>query len=392
MTNILYGSETPRTGITRIEVDLSRIGDNYRRLVEAVAPSKVMVVLKDNAYGHGLVRVAQRLYDAGCQYFALATLNEAQRLRDNGIGGAMLLLRAPAPVELPAAIRDGFEVTIGDIRGLRLAGETARALGQVALVQLKIDTGLGRLGLLPDQVPEAVKVLRSLEHVELRGVFSHFAMSEKRHEFNDLQLQRFLEATALVQQAQPGVTCHIAASSGTVGMPEAWLDMIRVGGLIYGLSNVGEVPWGLQPALRWIAPLIQVKTVPAGWNVGYGLRYQASEAQRVGIIASGAGDSYPYALQDRASVLVHGHKCRVVGMSLDQSMIDLASVPEAEVGDEAVLIGAAGEAVIRPEELAELAGTSFGELLSRIPPRIPRHYYEHSELLFVDSYGFATRR
>jgi alanine racemase len=375
---------TPHSGITRIEVNLTAIAENYRRLSEVVSPTKVMAVLKDNALGHGLVPVAKHLSDAGCRYFALATLSEAQRLRGNGIDGVVLLLRSLAPAELPAAIRDAFQVTIGDIRGLQLANDTARSLNRVAQVQLKIDTGLGRLGLLPDQVPEAIEVLRGLECIELKGVFSHFAVSARRHEFNDLQLRRFLQAAALVRQSQPAVIRHIAASSGTIGMPEAWLDMIRVGGLLYGLSSLGDVPWGLQPALRWIAPLVQVKTVPAGWNVGYGLRYQATVAQRIGVIASGAGDSYPYALRNKASVLVHGRRCRVIGMSLDQCIVDLSAVPEAEVGGEAVLIGEAGEAEIRPEELAELAGTTFGELLSRIPARIPRHYYESGELRLVD--------
>ncbi|MDP2858103.1 MAG: alanine racemase [Bacillota bacterium] len=378
---------TPRPGMTRLEIDLDAVGGNYRVLSDMVRPVAVMAVVKDNAYGHGLVPVALRLKREGCAAFAVATLQEALVLAGAGIpASSVLILRALTSPELVIAVGQGFAVTVGDSRQLQeVDALAANGGGSPALVHLKLDTGLGRLGFLPAQAEEAASGIRSLTSTEVRGVYSHFAITAGGHPFMDTQLRRFNEACDVIGQSVPGTTRHIAASAATVGMREAWLDMVRPGGLLLGMAGLGEEPSGFKTALTLRAPVVHVKTVPAGWNVGYGLTYAAPDRQRIGIVAVGAGDSYPYALRGKSFVLVRGRRCRVVGMSLDQLMVDFSGVPDAVPGDEAVVIGSCGEESVSPKDLARLAGTSYGEILSRIPARVPRLYIENGYVSLVDS-------
>jgi alanine racemase len=361
-----------------------------------------MAVVKDNAYGHGLVAVAKRLSREGCRLLAVATLQEALLLEAEGIpAGDILILRSLTATELPVGVRSGFALTIGDGDQLLEADRLAAAVSTRARVHLKADTGLGRLGFLPDQAEDMAGVVACLKATHVVGIYSHFAVTATRHEHNDKQMAAFLEVVRVLDRVVPGITRHIAATAATIGMPESRLDMVRPGGLLLGLTGVGENPWGVEPAMSFRAPLVQVKTVPPGWNVGYRLTYTAPDRQRIGTVAAGAGDSYPYALKLKADVLVRGRRCRVLGMALDQLMIDLSGVPGASTGDEAVLIGtsgstsegasgdasgdASGGASIGAEELGRIAGTSYGEILSRIPARIPRLYIEHGRVSLIES-------
>jgi len=376
----------PRQGSTRVEINLDAMASNYQKIQAQVSPARVMAVVKDNAYGHGLQPVAVRLYREGCRDFAVGTLIEALLAAQSGIpADSVLILRSLTETELPVAVSHGFVLTAASPDYLLALNAVASRCSAAIDVHLKADTGLGRLGFLPDQAAEMVRAVEKAGAVRIRGVYSHFAMTAKRHPHNDAQFDRFLQVCGMLDSAVPGITRHIAATAATVGMPESRLDMVRLGGLLFGLTGVGELPWGLQQTLVFKAPLVQVKTVPPGWNIGYGLRFEAPDWMKVGVIAAGAGDSYPYALRFKADVLVRGRRCRVVGMALDQSIIDLTTVPAVQEGEDAVLIGECMGAKVGAEELAQAAGTSFGELLSRIPPRIPRLYLENDLVTSIES-------
>ncbi len=382
--------ELPVTGVTRVEVDLDALAANYRRLQDAAAPAAVMAVLKDNAYGHGLERVARELYAGGCRKFACATLGEALQLRRHCPGTYdLLILRALTATELPVAIAAGCAIIINSMEMLQRAEAAAAAAGTTVPVHLKVDTGLGRLGVLPDEVPAALAALPQARHLLLAGICSHFAMSWRRHEFSEQQFALFRTAMAQARTVRPDLIAHMAATAGLLTMPEARLDMVRVSSLLYGLSYLNEWPWGLQPVLRWVAPLIQVRTYPEGWNIGYRLLYRATANQRIGTLAVGAGDSFPYALRLKGHVLLRGRRCAILGMSLDQTMLDLTDVPDAATGDEAVLIGRDGNDELKAEELGGMAGTSYGEILSRLPARLPRLYRRNGQVVHSDHHGFA---
>ncbi len=378
----------PTAGVTRLEIDLSVLTANYQRLVAALAPATVMAVLKDNAYGHGLIPVARQLYAAGCRRFACATLGEALELKRHCPGAYdLLILRALTESELPVAIDCGCQLTLHDLRTLDCAETLARAAGRQVPVHLKIDTGLGRLGFLPDEVPAALAALQQAPHLAVCGIYSHLAMSWRHHEFSVRQLALYQQAVAQARAHYPEIICHLAATAGALTMPEARFDLVRISSLLYGLSYLNEWPWGLEPVLRWVAPLIQVRAFPAEWNIGYKLLYRTTAGQRIGVLAVGAGDSFPYALRLKGVVLLRGRRCPIVGMSLDQTMIDLTPVPDAQPGDEAVLIGRDGADQLRAEEVGATAQTSYGEILSRIPARIPRCYSAGGTMLTAAGYG-----
>jgi len=372
-------------GITRLEIDLDIIAKNYQRLKDTVLPSSVMPVLKDNAYGHGLVRIAQRLCKEGCGTIACATLNEALLLKKNCSADLqILLLRALTDIELQIAVKNNFQITINSTRTLLTADKLATAENKILKIHLKIDTGLGRLGLLPDEAPIVFEKIKGLKNVRLISVFSHLAVSYQKHEFSDNQLSLFRKISEIAKFFFPEVKCHIAATAGVISLPDSYMDMVRVSSLLYGLSYSQEWPWGIEPALRWITPVIQAKQFPEGWNIGYKLLYKTKANQKIGVLAVGAGDNYPYALRLKSDVLICGKRCKVVGMSLDQTMVDLTPVPDAQEGYEAVLIGKSGEECIRAEELGVIAGTSPADILSKIPSRIPRYYYENEMIAAVD--------
>lgn len=376
----------PREGSARLEIDLDVIASNYGKILAQVSPSRVMAVVKDNAYGHGLQPVAARLYREGCRDFGVATLIEAALLEESGIPpGSVLILRSLTSSELPLAVSRGFALTVASPDHLLAVDAVASRLCRSIDVHLKVDTGLGRLGFLPGQTAGMISAMERLSAARICGVYSHFAMTLKRHPHNDAQLERFIHVCTMLDARLPGLTRHIAATAATLGMPESRLDMVRLGGLLFGLTSVGELPWGLRKPLAFKAPLVQVKTVPPGWNVGYRLMFRAPDRMKVGVIAAGAGDGYPYALRFKADVLVRGIRCRVVGMGLDQCMIDLTNVSTAQEGEDTVLIGECNGATLNAEQLAEAAGTTFGELLSRISSRIPRLYLENGFVASIES-------
>lgn len=384
----MNANAAPTAGVTRLEISLDTLAANYQRLVAAVRPAAVMAVLKDNAYGHGLTRVAQELLAAGCRRFACATLGEALQLRRHCPGDYdLLILRALTDSELPVAIRSGCQITVNDMRTLQLADQLAGAAGIRLPVHLKVDTGLGRLGFLPDEVPAALAALRQAPQLIFTGIYSHLAMSWRRHEFSENQINLFRQALAQARAVQPDIIGHMTATAGTLTMPDARFAMVRISSLLYGLSYLNEWPWGLEPVLRWVAPLIQARSFPEGWNIGYKLLYRTRPGQRIGVLAVGAGDSYPYALRLKGHVLLRGRRCPVVGMSLDQTMIDLTPAPAAQAGEEAVLIGRDGDDEIRAEELGATAETSYGEILARIPARLPRCYFRAGRMVAADGFG-----
>ncbi|MBP7652863.1 alanine racemase [Candidatus Dependentiae bacterium] len=371
--------------VTRLEINLDELGKNYHRLKNAVAPARVMAVVKDNGYGHGLTRIAQKLYNEGCELFACATLNEAFMLKKYcSAGMEILILRALTDTELKIAVKNNFQITINSLRTLEILAEISDGLNQNVDVHLKIDTGLGRLGFFPEEVLLVFENVRKLKNIRIKSIFSHFAVSYQKHEFTLRQLALFKKTSDFAKKIFPDIICHIAATAGTICIPDSRMDMVRVSSLLYGLSYSQEWPWGIKPVLKWIAPIIQVRTFPEGWNIGYKLLYSTSEGQRIGVLSVGAGDSYPYSLRLKSDVLIRGKRCKVVGMSLDQIMVDLTNVPEACEGEEAVLIGIDGNEHIRSEELGVIAGTSAAEILSRIPSRIPRYYFENGKIVYMD--------
>jgi len=363
---------------TWVEVDLEAIAFNVRRTREIIGPDvKLLAVLKADAYGHGAVRVAHTAVNNGAAYCGVASLNEAVRLREAGIDAPILILGYTPAWQAREALRHGITVTLYDADVARAFSRAACDLRRVARAHLKVDTGMGRLGLLPDQVVPFVQEVRDLPCLDLEGIFTHFSVADDEGlAYTWDQLGRFRGIIDRV--AEIGATfrlIHCANSAALLRLPEARFNMVRLGLAMYGLqpSPFVPLPEGFRPALTWKTTVAQVKTMSPGSYISYGNTYCTKREETIAVIPVGYADGFrrtPYHWQE---VLVKGHRAPLVGcVCMDQTMINVTHIPNVRVGDEVVLIGRQGDDRITAEEVAGWLGTINYEVVSEILARVPR--------------------
>jgi alanine racemase len=337
----------------------------------------LMAVLKADAYGHGAIKVARTALNNGASSCAVASLNEAVRLRDSGIEAPILVLGyTPAWLARDALAHD-ISLTLYDADLARAFSRAAADLHCRARVHIKVDTGMGRLGLLPDQVIPFVQQIRGLPSLELEGIFTHFSIADEEDlTYTRWQLRRF--ESVIDQLEQIGVTfryIHCANSAALLRLPESRKNMVRLGIFMYGLrpSPAVELPAGVRPALVWKTSVAQVKMLPPGSYVSYGNRYQTKRVEKIAVIPVGYADGFRRAPTRWESVLVRGQRAPIVGtVCMDQTMLSVDHIANVRVGDEVVLIGAQGDDRITAEEVAGWLGTINYEVVSEILARVPR--------------------
>lgn len=363
---------------TWVEVDLEAIAYNVRRIREIVGPEvSILAVLKADAYGHGAITVARTAINNGVSYCGVASVNEAARLRDAGIDAPILVLGyTPTWLVREAILRD-VTLTLYDLDIARVLSRAALELRRVARVHIKVDTGMGRLGLLPEQVVPFVEAVRELPALDMEGIFTHFSVADEEDlEYTKWQLARF--STVLDSLKERGVTfrlVHCANSSALLRLPESRFNMVRLGLAMYGLRPSPHVPLppGFRPALTWKTTIAQVKTLPPGSFVSYGNTYRTEREETIAVIPVGYADGFRRAPTHWREVLVHGKRAPIVGrVCMDQTMIRVDHIPNVRVGDEVVLIGRQGEDEISAEEVASWLGTINYEVVSEILARVPR--------------------
>ena len=361
---------------TWLEIDLDRIEENFH-VLEKTTGCSVMPVVKANAYGHGLEKVALRLQLAGAQWFGVARVEEAMLLREAGIKTNILVLGYTSPSRVPHAIKENVTLTVYDFEVARQFHSQAEAVSTPVKVHAKIDTGMGRLGI---QQSEAVEFLRFLDEspfIQLEGIFTHFARAdEPGAETTHQQLERF---NTVLEQAgfadRGGLLIHAANSAATLAFPETRFDMVRSGIAVFGLppSSAVSLPADIQPVLSWKTRLISVKTLPPGHGVSYGFKYITQKEERIGVIAVGYGDGLRRMPGNQ--VLIRGKKAAIIGnVCMDQCMVQLDHLPEAQIGDEVVIIGAQQGAAITATDVAERWGTINYEVICGLASRMPRYY------------------
>ena len=363
---------------TWVEVDLEAVAYNVRQVKETVGPEvEVLAVLKADAYGHGALTVARTALNNGASFCGVASVNEAIRLRDGGVNAPILALGyTPAWLARDALLHDAT-LTLYDADLARAFSRTATDLRRTARVHVKVDTGMGRLGLLPDQVIPFVEEIRGLPGLDLEGIFTHFSVADDADlAYTRWQLARFQEV--LDQLAEIGVTfrlVHCANSAATLRLPEARFNMVRLGLAMYGLQPSPHVPLppGFRPALAWKTTIAQVKHLPPGSYVSYGNTYRTEQEETIAVIPVGYADGFRRAPTRWQAVLVRGQRAPIVGrVCMDQTMIHVSHIPNVRVGDEVVLIGRQGGDAIAAEEVAEWLGTITYEVVSEILARVPR--------------------
>ncbi len=365
---------------THIEVNLSKIGNNLSQIRKLISPDvKIMALVKANAYGHGIVEVAQYLQSCNIDMFGVAFVHEAVILRDAGITKPILVLYGATVDEFPLFTKHDLEITVSSRENAVVLNDYLNSIGASINVHLKTDTGMGRIGVQYDTAASVAEQITYLPHLNLTGIYSHFATSEGDDpEFVELQLERF--QAVLTDLGKRGIEIehvHIANSGAIINTPESHFTMVRPGITLYGYPPTENISntISLQPALSLRSRIGYVKEVGQGVSISYGRTYTTTRATRIGTIPIGYGDGYSRLLSNKANVLIHGKRYPVAGIvCMDQIMVDLGSESTISIGDEVTLIGKNGDNAISAWELAHLTGTIPYEILCALSSRIPRTY------------------
>lgn len=364
------------------EISLEAIGHNIRevkkRLPEGV---KLLGVVKANAYGHGAVPVASYLENQ-VDYFAIATIEEAVELRENGISAPILILGYVSPSQYGDLVEYDITQTIDSYaQALALEKEAARQ-NRKAKAHLAVDTGMTRIGfqVTEHDADEAAKIA-DLPHIELEGMFTHFSCADQEDKtYCSMQMEKYDKMTALL--AERGVTIplrHICNSAGIMEFDDHRFEMVRSGIITYGIYPSEEVKkerLDLIPALSWKSHVIHVKEVGPGIGVSYGATYVTEKPMtRIATVSAGYADGYPRALSNQGCVLIHGKKAPIIGrICMDQMMVDVTDIPDVQVEDVVTLVGTDGDETITIEEIANPAARFDYEMLCDISSRVTRVY------------------
>ena len=361
-------------------VDRAAIKSNYFELKKNIAKDvEMLAVVKANAYGHGAVEVAKTLEHAGCNFFAVAMCEEGVELREAGVKSAVIILGGIYPNQIRDVIEYDLTPVIFDIETARIIDTLAGKTGKRIKVHIKIDTGMGRLGLLSYQVSPFFKTMKGLANLEVDGILSHFAEAdEEDKEFSTEQLNLFLKIIKAVHDIgfNPRLI-HIANSAAIVKHADSHFNLVRPGIMLYGAYPAGHMieKIDLKPALRLVTQIVHVKQAPKGFPVSYGRKYITKKDSVIAAIPIGYGDGYPRSLSNKGEVLIRGQRAKVAGaICMDITMLDVTHIKGVEQGDEAVLIGKQGDDKITVDELAEKAGAISYEILCGITSRVPRVY------------------
>ena len=361
-----------------LEINLGAIRRNVERL-HKIAGNIVMAVVKANAYGHGLVEVTRAALKGGAERLGVARFEEALALRLAGIDAPILVMGYTSPEHAANAAR--LKICLA-VYNRDAAQAYARALtGERTPLRLhvKVDTGMGRLGVFPEEAVEFIRQVRMQNNLLVEGLFTHFSSADHVDTtVTDLQISRFNKVIAdLAATGFKPPMIHASNSAGILRYPQAAYDMVRPGIAIYGLhpSDQVQLPEDFEPALTWKTRIVSIKTMPPGSGIGYGRRYITRKHERVGVIAAGYADGLRRRLGNVA--LVNGKRVyQVGGLCMDQTMFNLDAVPDAKPGDEVVLLGKQGEEHINAEEIGASWDTINYEVVCGLAARVPRYYFD----------------
>lgn len=367
------------------KIDLDAIAHNIKMVRKKVGNDvKILGVIKADAYGHGAVEVGSQIEEL-VDGFALAVIEEAIVLRKAGLTKPMMLLGYTDESNYKDLLEYDVAQTIYSFGMAEKLSACATKMGKTAKVHIKVDTGMGRIGFLPneDSVAEVVKISK-LPNIAIEGLFTHFSKADMAGEGPDYTKGQFkkyqLFSNALETAGVQIAIHHVANSAGIMEYPETYLDQVRSGIITYGLypsDEVDESHLDLKPAMELKSHIVHIKEVPAGYAIGYGGTYVTKDITRIATIPVGYGDGYPRSLSNKGSVIVNGKLVPIIGrVCMDQFMVDITSVPDAKIGQDVTLMGREGDTVYSCEEISALAGSFNYEFCCDVGRRIPRVYYK----------------
>jgi alanine racemase len=375
------------------EIDRAALRHNAKVVRDRIGSAEMLAVVKANAYGHGLVGVAEALAD-DAQLFGVANLEEALTLRES-FPHPIVILGPATPEERPIIAEHGFIPTISSLEEAeafsRVAGNPhlnplpgqgeadapAPGEGRHVSVNFKIDTGMGRMGVVENEARQVFQRVAAMANVGIHSISTHMPVSNEDAEYTRDQLVRFQKIVEQIRAEVPGsYKAHVLQSAGTLAFNEPTFEIVRAGIMLYGISPLPEFRELLKPVMTWKTRICLVRDVPKGSSISYGRTFIAPRNMRVATLSAGYADGYPWHLSNRgAGVLVRGKRCPLLGrVTMDLMVIDVSEPDDVEVGDDVVLMGRDGSEEISCSELGEKAGTITWEIITRIGARVRRVY------------------
>jgi alanine racemase len=364
--------------LTRAWIHLDRLTRNLTLLAEEAGGRPLWPVLKANAYGHGAELVAAHLVGLGHETLCVAHVGEALSLRQAGIDARFVLLSPSLPEHSEAVVAHGFEPVVTTLDAAESLAREAQRAGRPVDVHVKVDTGMGRVGVAAHQAAAFVTRCRTLEGLRVRGLMSHFPRADEKDKSFSLQQIATFEGLLASMGGRDGMLAHMANSAAVLDLPTARFDACRPGIALYGLAPSREIAnprvRALEPVLEWKTRITFLKEVPTGTGLSYGHSYTTERPSLVATLPVGYGDGLSRGLSDRLQVLVGGRRCPQRGrITMDQTLVDVTDLRgRVALGDEAVLIGRQGEAEVGADELAGLLGTIHYEVVTSIAARVAR--------------------
>jgi alanine racemase len=373
------------------EINLGAIRHNVQTLKKAVGKDvKLMAVVKADGYGHGAIKVARVALKNGATWLGVARLSEAIKLREAKIKAPILIFGHVRDCDIELIAEHDLTITLLHQKMAEDIALEALRQGVYIKAHLKIDTGMGRLGLLPDHLrarpainndaAKEIRIISELENIKLEGIYTHLPSADSKDKtYTEYQLENF--NLLLEEILRNGVSlniCHVANSACIIDLPQASYDMVRAGISLYGLYPSNEVYKAntlLKPAMSLKSVITSLKEIPAGFKISYGMTYTTQITTKIAIVPVGYADGYPRLLSSNGFMLVRGKKAPIAGrVCMDQTMIDVGHIPVVRPGDEVVLIGKQGKEEITVDEVANRAGTINYEIVSNLATRLPRVY------------------
>ncbi|OIO36529.1 MAG: alanine racemase [Candidatus Omnitrophica bacterium CG1_02_44_16] len=364
---------------TWVEVDLQALASNYRFLKSMLPKgTKVMAAVKANAYGHGIVEVSRKLIECGIDYLGVACIDEALALRKHFAREPILNLGVFLRQDIGTVLKNNITVTVANLNAAKILNAAARSLKKKANVHVKIDTGMGRLGVWHEEAEEFIIALCSLRNLTIEGLYTHFPSADSDEAFTKSQITAFCVLVNRLQIRGIDIPIkHAANSMAVIGFKDAHFNLVRPGLALYGLHPkddlLGKI--GLKPILSFKTKVVYLKKVASGRSISYGRTYVTDKEAVIATLPVGYGDGYNRHLSNKGHVIIRGVSCPVVGVvCMDQTMVDVSRVKGVKIEDKVVLIGSQGAHKIRVEEIATLCHTIPYEVVCWISPRVPRVY------------------
>ena len=353
------------------EIDRAALRHNIGIVRERIGSAEMLAVVKANAYGHGLVGVAETLVKE-VRFFGVANLEEALALRAASLEPPVIILGPSLASERSTIVERKFIPTISTLD----EAEAFDRIGPVA-INFKVDTGMGRMGFPEHESVAAFKKVTALRNVRVHSISTHMPVSNEDESFTREQLVRFRKVVERLRAEVPGdYRAHVLQSAGTLAFNDTPHEIVRAGIMLYGISPLPEFQRLLKPAMTWKTRIGLIRDMPAGHGISYGRTFITPRPMRVATLSAGYADGYPRHISNRdAAMLVRGKRCPLLGrVTMDLMMIDVSHVPDAEVGDEVILMGRQGDEEISCHELADKAGTITWEIITRVGSRVRRVY------------------